>query len=162
MLATIATIGVYGFTAESFAAALQRAEVDTLCDIRRRRGVRGRDHAFANSKRLQALLADLGIRYLHDLTLAPPQTIRAIQAGVDEAGRVTRRKRTTLSPAFEAAYEHEVLGRFELAAFLTALPPDARVVALLCVERDPAACHRSLAATYLSDALHIPVLHIRP
>ena len=33
----IVTIGVYGFDAEDFFTTLQRAGVDTLCDIRRRR-----------------------------------------------------------------------------------------------------------------------------
>jgi hypothetical protein len=32
------TLGVYGFTAEAFFQALQRAGVDTFCDIRWRRG----------------------------------------------------------------------------------------------------------------------------
>ena len=49
----LVTIGVYGFDEASFFAALQTAGVDTLCDMRQRRGVRGADYAFVNSKRLQ-------------------------------------------------------------------------------------------------------------
>ena len=45
------TLGVYGFTPSAFFEALQRAGVDTFCDIRWRRGVRGREYAFANSAR---------------------------------------------------------------------------------------------------------------
>lgn len=50
----VVTIGVYGYTPETFFAALQEAGVDLLCDIRQRRGVRGAEYAFANSQRLQA------------------------------------------------------------------------------------------------------------
>jgi len=42
------TIGVYGFSADAFFEALQRAGVDSFCDIRYRRGVRGSEYAFAN------------------------------------------------------------------------------------------------------------------
>jgi uncharacterized protein (DUF488 family) len=75
----IVTIGVYGFDAESFFAALQRAGVDTLCDIRRRRGVRGSEYAFANRARLEARLAARGIRYVHRLDLAPSTALREAQ-----------------------------------------------------------------------------------
>jgi uncharacterized protein (DUF488 family) len=37
----MATIGVYGFTAESFRQRLQDAGVRLLLDVRQRRGVRG-------------------------------------------------------------------------------------------------------------------------
>ncbi|MFN2179799.1 MAG: hypothetical protein ACK2UV_09955, partial [Candidatus Promineifilaceae bacterium] len=59
-LPAIVTIGVYGFDETTFFQALKDAGVDTFCDIRRRRGVRGSRYAFANSKRLQKRLAELG------------------------------------------------------------------------------------------------------
>lgn len=62
MKPAIMTIGVYGFDEQSFFQALQNARVDTLCDIRARRGVRGSDYAFANSERLQKRLTELNIR----------------------------------------------------------------------------------------------------
>jgi len=43
----IITIGVYGFTEETFLQALHTARVDTFCDIRQRRNVRG--SAYSNS-----------------------------------------------------------------------------------------------------------------
>ena len=52
------TIGVYGSDEATFFEALQRAGVDTFCDIRWRRGVRGAKYAFANSARLQKRLAE--------------------------------------------------------------------------------------------------------
>jgi len=44
------TIGVYGWDAERFFAALKAAQVDTFCDIRDRRGVRGAEYAFATAR----------------------------------------------------------------------------------------------------------------
>lgn len=40
-LLLVATIGVYGFTEERFFGELTEAGVDLLCDVRRRRGLRG-------------------------------------------------------------------------------------------------------------------------
>lgn len=154
----IVTIGVYGFDEAAFFQALQAAGVDTFCDLRRRRAVRGRDYAFANSQRLQARLAELGIHYRHYLELAPSPALRQQQAAADKAARVARRKRTRLSPEFVAAYETSVLAGFDPAAFLAGLEP-AEVVALFCVERDPAACHRSLVAERLQEVLAVEVEH---
>ena len=57
----VATIGVYGFDADRFRAALQRTGVGLVVDVRERRGVRGSEYAWANSQRLQAMLADAGV-----------------------------------------------------------------------------------------------------
>ena len=158
----IVTIGVYGWAEADFWAALQAAGVDTFVDIRRRRGVRGAAYAFANATRLQAGLAALGIRYLHRLDLAPGPETRAAQHAVDHATHVTRRQRTALDPAFSARYQHECLASFDSRAFLASLDPDARVVALFCVEGEPTACHRSLLAARLAADLSLAVEHLRP
>lgn len=157
----IATVGVYGWDADRFFRALQEARVDLLCDIRRRRGVRGAEYAFANSQRLQARLAELGIAYLHRLDLAPSAAVRQTQQTVDEAGKVAKRQRQTLSPAFVDAYQQDVLAGFDARQFAGELG-DARVVALLCVEGDAAACHRSLLADRLARDLDLPVRHLPP
>lgn len=158
----IITIGAIGFTAESFFRALQEARVDTFVDVRRRRAVRGHDYAFANSRRLQARLAELGIHYLHRPDLAPSDAAREQQAGADKAEGIARRKRTELSPAFVAAYERDVLAVFDPQSLLDELPANARVVALMCVERHPSACHRSLLAEHLRQATGAEVTHITP
>ena len=49
----MATIGVYGFDGESFLRRLRNANVRLLLDVRQRRGVRGPEYAWANSRRLQ-------------------------------------------------------------------------------------------------------------
>ncbi len=156
------TIGVYGATEDSFFQALQTAGVDTFCDIRQRRGVRGAKYAFVNSKRLQAKLAELGIRYLHRKDLAPTTAVRQRQKDADKASKTAKRKRTTLGPAFIAAYEEEILTNFDPQSLLDDLPPNADVVALFCVEREPAACHRSLVAHKLQNEMGLTVDHIVP
>jgi uncharacterized protein (DUF488 family) len=156
------TIGVYGFDAEHFFDALVAAHVDTLCDIRRRRDVRGAEYAFANSRRLQERLKTANIRYIHCIDLAPADALRAQQAQADHAAHTARRQRTLLSPAFIAGYQESVLVNFDAAAFVADLGPAARVVALLCVEREPTACHRSLLAEHLHTVLRAPVRHLTP
>jgi len=156
------TIGVYGFDEAGFFQALQNAGVDTFCDLRARRGVRGSAYAFANSARLQARLAGLGIRYLHRPELAPSQALRQRQADTDKSNKTAKRQRTVLSPSFVDAYKQEVLAEFDSTGFVTGLGPDARVVALFCVEREPAACHRSLLAARLAEEQAVQVTHLMP
>jgi uncharacterized protein (DUF488 family) len=160
MTIRIVTIGVYGSEEEAFFQALQDAQVDTFVDVRRRRGVRGAQYAFVNSQRLQERLGRMGIRYLHLKEYAPSPALRARQAEADKAERVQKRKRTGLSPAFVDGYRQECLDTLQAEKFLDALEADARVVALFCVEQDPAACHRSLLAERLEEALGVPVTHI--
>jgi uncharacterized protein (DUF488 family) len=160
------TIGVYGFTEDAFFNALTAAKIDTFCDVRRRRGVRGSEYAFANSARLQARLEQLGIRYLHFLELSPSNDIRKKQYEVDEAAHVGKRERTELSPQFEAAYAESCLKDFDSEAFVKSIHrererPASRIV-LFCVELEPAACHRSLLAERLHRDLGLPVTHLVP
>jgi uncharacterized protein (DUF488 family) len=162
MTPRIATIGAYGWDEEGFFQALVQAGVDLFCDLRARRGVRGSEYAFANSKRLQARLAALGIRYLHFRELAPSEETRAAQHAVDRAAKVARRRRAVLSPAFADAYRRERLEGFDSAAFVEGLGPDVRTVVLFCVEREPAACHRSLLAARLASDLGVEVVHLLP
>ncbi len=156
------TIGVYGWEPEQFFAALQAAGIDTFCDIRARRGVRGSEYVFANSQRLQARLAELGIRYLHRPDLAPSAATRAAQHQADENSHTARRQRAELSPAFIASYERERLTGFDSAAFVTDLGPAAHRVVLMCVEREPTACHRGLLAARLAADLGLEVTHLTP
>ena len=62
----IYTIGVYGSNEEEFFGKLIDSQIDLFCDIRQRRGVRGRQYAFVNSNYLQNKLAELGIDYLYE------------------------------------------------------------------------------------------------
>jgi uncharacterized protein (DUF488 family) len=155
------TLGVYGSTEAGFFTALREAGVDTFCDIRARRGVRGSEYAFVNSQRLQAKLAELGIRYLHFKELAPSEALRKGQYAADKADRVAKRKRTELSEPFVRGYV-EAMKTFDSRKFVEQLGPEARVVALFCVERAAAACHRSLLAARLQRDLGLEVMHWTP
>jgi len=157
----IVTIGVYGYEEEEFFAALANARVDLFCDVRRRRGVRGALYAFANSQRLQARLAEMGIRYLHRQDLAPDNDIRQAQYAVDKSQKVAKRQREVLSPEFITAYGERVLSSFDSRAFVESLPADTQVLAFFCVERAPEACHRLLLAEKLAQDLGLELEHIR-
>lgn len=159
---TITTIGVYGFDKEEFFAQLKAANVDLLCDIRWRRGVRGAQYAFANHKRLEARLKEIGIDYIHRRDLAPTPEIRQKQKDADQAKRVAKRKRDELNPAFIEAYEKEILAGFDLQSFFAELPEDVETIALLCVEREPAACHRSLVAGKFEKEISAEIAHLTP
>jgi uncharacterized protein (DUF488 family) len=146
----IATIGVYGFSGESFISALQQAGAVLVLDVRQRRGVRGSEYSWANSKRLQALLADAGIGYRHRPELAPTTELRQLQYREDDRLGVGKRSRAVLSEQFSSRYAAEILDRADLQAIEAELPDGLSV--LLCVERDPAACHRSLVAARMAGA----------
>lgn len=156
------TIGGYGFDESKFVAALRNTNVDTFVDIRQRRGVRGRRYSFLNSLKLQEILAELNIRYVHLSELAPTTSIREIQSISDKRSNIAKRQRTSLSAEFVDAYSAEVLEPFHAEKFLAAVGPNAKVVVLFCVESAPEACHRSLVSKRLSTDLGVQVGHIRP
>src|SRR5579863_148962 len=137
MTPKIVTIGVYGFGSDQFFQALIDANVDTFCDIRRRRGMRGSAYAFVNSKSLQQKLHELGIRYLYIKELAPSQAIRKKQKQEDQTLGIAKRTRAGLGQSFMQAYEDECLSTFDSTAFIETLGQDTRVTCLFCVEREP-------------------------
>jgi len=155
----IFTLGVYGLSEEGFFGKLRQAEVNYFCDIRARRGVRGREYAFVNSRRLQARLADMGIRYVHLKDLAPTVGIRHAQAQADQTDKIAKRQRAMLGGAFIHAYEQQILATFSAQVWLENLPQDIRAVLFFCVERAPEACHRSLVAQRFAQ-LGLKVEHL--
>ncbi|GAC1365071.1 MAG: hypothetical protein PVSMB5_04610 [Ktedonobacteraceae bacterium] len=156
------TIGVYGFTPQTFFAALVHARTDLFCDLRFHRGMRGSLYSFANSKRLQQHLAASHIRYQHCKDLAPAQTLRQQQEHVDRLAGATRRTRPALSQAFVEQYEQIYLSTWNASDFIEQMGPGVNVVALFCVEQSPTACHRSLVADKLAHELGLEVEHIVP
>lgn len=154
------TIGVYGSDQDAFFDSLTTAGIDTFCDIRRRRGVRGAEYAFVNSTRLQKELADRSIRYFHFLELSPSKEIRQAQYAVDKKEKVGKRSRSELSHEFKDAYCQACLDSFDSRAFVDSLGADVKRAVLFCVEREAAACHRSLLAERLELDLGINVTHL--
>jgi uncharacterized protein (DUF488 family) len=157
----IATVGVYGFTAEAFLETLAGAGVGLLLDLRQRRGVRGSDYSWANSARLQRALAAAGIGYRHVKGLAPTTELRQLQYREDDHQGVGKRNRVALAPEYAERYTHEILDPFDLAALVAELPDDS-ATALFCVERDPEACHRSLVAARVRAEHGLSVTDLRP
>lgn len=157
----VVTIGVYGWTLETFLEALRDAGVSVLLDLRQRRGVRGREYAWANARRLEAAAAAAGIEYRHETALAPTTELRRLQYREDESEGVGKRSRVRLSAAFAERYTREILDAADLAALAESLPAEG-AAALLCVERDAEACHRSLVADRLAVRFGAAVRHLLP
>jgi uncharacterized protein (DUF488 family) len=160
-MAKLATIGVYGFDHDTFLAALDAAAVRRLLDVRQRRGVRGAQYAWANSRRLQKSLADAGIAYEHHRELAPTTELRQLQYREDERLGVGKRSRSVLAPEYVRRYRAEILDHVDLEPLAESLSEDG-LTALLCVERDPEACHRSLIAERLAKRYGVSISHLRP
>jgi uncharacterized protein (DUF488 family) len=157
----IATIGVYRFHGESFVQALDEAGVTVVVDVRQRRGVRGSEYAWANAQRLQKRLQEARIGYVHHPELAPTTELRELQYDEDARERVGKRDRDRLSDAYIDAYTTEILDVTPLQPLLDDLPVHGRG-ALLCVETDAAACHRSLIAERLAERHGFAVEHLMP
>jgi uncharacterized protein (DUF488 family) len=157
----VATIGVYETSLETFLRALHEADVRLLIDVRQRRGVRGREYAWANAQRLQAALLRDGIPYSHHKELAPTTELRHLQYAEDARTGVGKRSRRVLAPEYVERYRREILDRADLAALVDEMPEDG-TTALLCVERDPEACHRSLIADELAREFALAAVHLYP
>jgi uncharacterized protein (DUF488 family) len=158
---TIATIGVYEFDAATFIRALDAAGVTKVMDIRQRRGVRGSEYAWANARRLQALLADAHIGYEYHPELAPDTEMRQLQYREDARQGVGKRSRVRLAPEYVREYTEEILDVAPLEPLVQQLPVHG-IGALLCVEATAEACHRSLVAQRLADRFGFEVVNLEP
>ena len=144
------TIGVYGSTEQEFFKKMTENNIDTFCDIRQRRGVRGSKYAFVNSNRLQQKLQELDIKYAHIIELAPTKEIRELQKEDDKRKGILKRERNELGEVFKIVYKNKVLNNFNFDNFLDKLDEiGASNIVLFCVEEHYLACHRSLVAEKL-------------
>jgi uncharacterized protein (DUF488 family) len=157
----IATIGIYGWTLARFLSALRAADVRVVLDVRQRRGVRGPEYAWANSLRIQAALENARIEYRHHKELAPTTDLRQVQYDDDARQGTGKRSRVELAPEYRRRYLGEILDRVDLGELVRELPAEG-LAALLCVERDPEACHRSLIAERLTAECGVSVINLRP
>lgn len=155
------TIGVYEWQVDTFLDQLRAAEVRQLLDVRQRRGVRGREYAWANAVRLQTALAQARIAYRHHPELAPTTELRQLQYAEDARLGVGKRSRVELAPAYRERYTREILDRVDLGVIAAELPPQG-AAALFCVEADPEACHRSIIAERLAHEHGVLVSHLLP
>jgi hypothetical protein len=87
--------------------------------------------------------------------------MRRLQYREDDRLGVGKRSRTRLAEEYRRRYLAEVLDRIDLREVVDQLPADG-IAALLCVERDPEACHRSLIAGLLAERHGARISHLRP
>lgn len=154
------TIGVYNSTENEYFNKLKENKIDTFCDIRQRRGVRGSEYAFVNSNRLQARLNALDIKYGHVLELAPTSEIRDLQKESDSQKGELKRDRNQLGQVFKIAYKDRILSKFDFDNFIDKLEEvGANRVVLFCVEEKPEACHRSIVTEKL-EKLGYKITHL--
>lgn len=154
------TIGVYNSTELEYFNKLTENRIDTFCDIRQRRGVRGAKYAFVNSNRLQEKLNELDIKYGHIIDLAPTKEIRELQKEADIQQGDLKRDRNKLGKVFTIAYKDRILSHFDFENFIDKLDEVcASRVVLFCVEEKPEACHRSIVTDKL-EKLGYKIKHL--
>lgn len=155
------TIGVYNSTENEFFDKLTQHNIDTFCDIRQRRGVRGAKYSFVNSNRLQEKLGGLGIKYGYIQNLAPTTEIRELQKEIDAEKGELKSERQELGKVFVIEYKNKILGNFDFEMFFENLDNiGANKIALFCVEEHPEACHRSIVANKLADNFNFKITHL--
>lgn len=146
------TIGVYNSTEREYFKKLTENQIDTFCDIRQRRGVRGAQYSFVNSNRLQQKLDELDIKYGHIIDLAPTSEIRELQKEADAQLGELKRDRSKLGKVFTITYKDRILNHFDFDSFIENLENiGASRVVLFCVEEKPEACHRSIVTDKLEQ-----------
>ncbi len=130
---TLFTLGYSGFTPETFAGRLQAASVDVVIDVRRKPISRKKGFSL---KGLSAFLKDQGIEYRHVPVLGMPESLLEERHEGMEAGE------------YLAEY-----GRYLQSCddVLDDLLQQARLrrCCLMCLEKSPAECHRSVIADEL-------------
>lgn len=156
----IYTIGVYNSTEQQFFSKLIDNNIDTFCDIRQRRGVRGSEYAFVNSNYLQTKLNELDIKYVHVLDLAPTSEIREKQKIEDARLGVQKKSRDVLGSVFTREYKNKI-SSFDFDEFYDQLERiGASRVVFFCVEEKATACHRSIVAQEMKERFKLEVIHL--
>lgn len=138
------TIGYEGATVGEFLAALQSAGVERVIDVR----------AIPNSRRpgfsktpLRNALAEAGVDYVHLRALGTPAEGRA-------AARAGRRDDLERIYAGQLELPEAIAEGAQMVGLAEEKPS-----ALLCYERDPAACHRSLLLSALTPDAEVVHLY---
>lgn len=135
-MTVIYTIGYEGTDIDRFVASLKAANVERVADVRavalsRKKGF--------SKKALAARLEVEGIEYLHFIALGDPKPGReAARAGLFDKFRAIYSKHLDSDGAQSSLKE--------LMAVVGEKP-----TCLLCFERDPVTCHRSIVAATIAD-----------
>lgn len=140
-----ATIGYEGATVDDFIATLQSAKISLLIDVRelpisRRKG-------FAKSA-LSAALAEVGISYLHLKGLGDPKSGREAARDGDYA-------------KFRKIFAKHMTSTTAQSDLQTAISHiSSERACLMCYEREPKMCHRTIVAGAISSSIGASVTHL--
>lgn len=139
------TIGYEGATMASFLAALERAGVQQVIDVRQL--PLSRRPGFSRSS-LAASLAERGIGYVNLKALGTPKPGRdAAKKGDRETLAAVYADQLELPEAqMQAAQMRELIGQ--------------KPSALLCFERDPTSCHRTLLIEAEGEGVEVEDLFV--
>jgi uncharacterized protein (DUF488 family) len=146
-MTVLRTIGYEGTTLPAFLATLVQAGVTTLVDVRD--APVSRKKGFSKTE-LAAALRSAGIAYVHLRWLGNPKPGR-------DAGRA----------GDIATYHRHYFARLATPEAQTALDEAARLAeaggaCLMCFERDPTHCHRTLVAKALAELRPIEIENLAP
>lgn len=141
----LATIGYEGASFEDFLATLRQVGVDSLIDIRQ---VPISRRAGYSKNQLRAAVEADGIRYLHLVGLGDPKEGR-------DAARQGR----------YAEFRHIFTCHLQSVEARADLDTAAGIaekggMCLLCYERQPEFCHRSMVADALAHRIGVDILHL--
>jgi len=133
------TIGYEGTDIERFAHTLKLVGVDVLVDVRavavsRKKGF--------SKRALAEYLALLGIEYRHEIDLGDPKEGRVAARAGDFS-----RFRSIYGEHLDGILARNSISRISQVA-------ESRSICLMCFERDPSQCHRSMVADLLKDFGH--------
>lgn len=144
-MSIVFTVGYEGTDIDRFVRTLKAAGVQQLADVR---AVAVSRKPGFSKKKLAARLAEEGIEYLHFVALGDPKPGRDAARAGDFDG-------------FREIYGAHILTAEAQDALrcLTEAVHDAPTC-LMCFERDPAMCHRTIVAREVSEALGFDVFNL--
>lgn len=145
MLKTVYTVGYEGASVADFIQTLRRVGVSLLVDVREL--PQSRRPGFSK-RALAEALTEAAIDYRHVRQLGDPKPGR-------EAAR--RGDLVSFRSIFSA---HMELDDSKVALGDVAADVEGRTVALMCYERDPKECHRSIVADRLSELVSVEIVHL--
>ncbi len=146
-MSALYTVGHGARGTEELLALLRDAAIERLVDVRAM--PRSRRHPHFGYGPLGARLAAAGIRY--DWR---GEALGGLRKGSDD-----RRHPALAEPAFRAFAEHMESAAFRAAAEDLAEYAARETLCLMCAERDPRRCHRSLIADWMTVRGH-RVVHL--